>query len=203
MKVIGICGGSGSGKGTLAAMLVEAGFLHIDADSVYHDLTSADGPCLREMADAFGNEIISADGALDRGVLSSIVFSYEGKEKLPLLNSITHRYVLEEIRRRIALAEGEYIAAIVDAPLLFESGFNKECDLIVSVVAPKDVRASRICERDEITEDVAQRRIDAQLDDEFLRLHSDIIITNDKDIASLRGEADKLINILKENDNGR
>ena len=199
MKVIGLCGGSGSGKGTLARMLAENGFLHIDADEVYHELTSSDGPCLREMADAFGTEIISDDGALDRRALSSIVFNKEGKEKLHLLNSIAHRYVLDEIRKRISLVEGAYTAAIVDAPLLFESGFNKECDLIVSVFAPREMRVSRIGARDGITEDAAKRRIDAQLSDEFLRLHSDIIIINDKDIASLRDEAEKLINTLKEN----
>ena len=199
MKIIGLCGGSGSGKGTLADMLSAAGFLHVDADAVYHEITSNDTPCLRAMAEAFGENIISPSGSLDRRALSAIVFAEGGKEKLLLLNSITHRYVLEEIRHRISMAEGDYIGAGVDAPLLFESGFDAECDLIVSVIAPKDVRISRISERDGITTDEAQRRIASQLDDEFLRLHSDIIITNDKDTAALYEQARELIHRLKEN----
>lgn len=199
MKIIGLCGGSGSGKGTLSDMLSAAGFLHVDADAVYHEITSNDTPCLRAMAEAFGENIISPSGSLDRRALSAIVFAEGGKEKLLLLNSITHRYVLEEIRHRISMAEGDYIGAVVDAPLLFESGFDAECDLIVSVIAPQDIRISRISERDGITTDEAQRRIASQLDDEFLRLHSDIIITNDKDTAALYEQARELINRLKEN----
>ena len=202
MKVIGLCGGSGSGKGTLAAMLSAGGFLHIDADAVYHEITSGDSPCLRAMTEAFGRDIISPSGALDRRALASVVFADGAKEKLSLLNSISHRYVLDEIRQRIASAEGKYIGAIVDAPLLFESGFNTECDIIISVIAPRDVRISRISERDGISKEAAQRRINAQLDDEFLRLHSDIIITNDKDTAALYEQAQELINRLKENENG-
>lgn len=197
MKVIGLCGGSGSGKGTLAAMLSEGGFLHIDADAVYHEITSGDSPCLRAMTEAFGRDIISPSGALDRRALASVVFADGAKEKLSLLNSISHRYVLEEIRKRIIAAEGKYHGAIVDAPLLFESGFNTECDFIVSVIAPKELRISRISERDGIDRDAAERRINAQLDDEFLRLHSDIIITNDKDTAALYEQAQDLINRLK------
>ena len=202
MKVIGLCGGSGSGKGTLAAMLSEGGFLHIDADAVYHEITSCDSPCLRAMTEAFGRDIISPSGALDRRALASVVFADGAKEKLSLLNTISHRYVLDEIRQRIVSAEGKYIGAIVDAPLLFESGFNTECDIIISVIAPRDVRISRISERDGISKEAAQRRINAQLDDEFLRLHSDIIITNDKDTAALYEQAQALINRLKEKENG-
>ena len=202
MKVIGLCGGSGSGKGTLAAMLSEGGFLHIDADAVYHEITSGDSPCLRAMTEAFGRDIISPSGALDRRALASVVFADGAKEKLSLLNTISHRYVLDEIRQRIVSAEGKYIGAIVDAPLLFESGFNTECDIIISVIAPRDVRISRISERDGISKEAAQRRINAQLDDEFLRLHSDIIITNDKDTAALYEQAQALINRLKEKENG-
>ena len=197
MKVIGLCGGSGSGKGTLAAMLSDGGFLHIDADAVYHEITSGDSPCLRAMTEAFGRDIISPSGALDRRALASVVFADGAKEKLSLLNTISHRYVLDEIRQRIVSAEGKYIGAIVDAPLLFESGFNTECDFIVSVIAPRELRISRISERDGIDRDAAERRINAQLDDEFLRLHSDIIITNDKDTAALYEQAQELINRLK------
>ena len=194
MTVIGLCGGSGSGKGTVASMLSDAGFLHIDADAVYHGLTSGDSPCLREISDTFGASVISADGALDRRALASIVFADDAGDKLALLNSISHRYVLREIRKKIAENENACPAVIVDAPLLFESRFNVECDLIVSVIAPRDIRIKRITERDGLTVSEAERRIDSQLDDEFLIAHSDIIINNFGDVSEL---ADQVENVIK------
>ena len=158
MKIIGLCGGSGSGKGEVARMLREAGCLHLDADAIYHGFISGDSDCLRELADEFGKEIIAPNGALDRKKLAAIVFADGAEEKRQRLNTISHRYVLDEIRRRIADAENEYTVAVVDAPLLFESGFNAECDAIISVIAPRDARIARIVERDGLTSEQAARR---------------------------------------------
>ena len=197
MKVIGLCGGSGSGKGTVAAMLSDMGALHIDADAVYHELTSGDSPCLREIANSFGSSVISADGALDRRALAAMVFADGADGKLALLNSISHRYVLEEIRAIISKNANDYFAAVVDAPLLFESRFNEECDLIVSVIAPRDVRIARITERDGLAVSEAERRIDSQLDDAFLVAHSDIVINNVGGIGELSEQVKNIFNKIK------
>ena len=198
MKIIGLCGGSGSGKGEVARMLREAGCLHLDADAIYHSFISGDSDCLRELADEFGKEIIAPNGALDRKKLAAIVFADGAEEKRQRLNTISHRYVLEEIRRRIADAENEYTVAVVDAPLLFESGFNAECDAIISVIAPRDARIARIVERDGLTSEQAARRIDAQLDEEFLRSHSNFTIENKHDLSALALKVEKIIEIIKE-----
>lgn len=198
MKIIGLCGGSGSGKGEVARMLREEGCLHLDADAIYHGFISGDSDCLRELADEFGKEIIAPKGALDRKKLAAIVFADGAEEKRQRLNTISHRYVLDEIRRRIADAENEYTVAVVDAPLLFESGFNAECDAIISVIAPRDARIARIVERDGLTSEQAARRIDAQLDEEFLRSHSNFTIENNNDLDALALKVEKIIEIIKE-----
>jgi dephospho-CoA kinase len=198
VKIIGLCGGSGSGKGEVARMLREAGCLHLDADAIYHGFISGDSDCLRELADEFGKEIIAPNGALDRKKLAAIVFADGAEEKRQRLNTISHRYVLDEIRRRIADAKNEYTVAVVDAPLLFESGFNAECDAIISVIAPRDARIARIVERDGLTSEQAARRIDAQLDEEFLRSHSNFIIENKHDLSALALKVEKIIEIIKE-----
>ena len=198
MKIIGLCGGSGSGKGEVARMLREAGCLHLDADAIYHGFISGDSDCLRELADEFGKEIIAPNGALDRKKLAAIVFADGAEEKRQRLNTISHRYVLDERRRRIADAENEYTVAVVDAPLLFESGFNAECDAIISVIAPRDARIARIVERDGLTSEQAARRIDAQLDEEFLRSHSNFTRENNNDLDALALKVEKIIEIIKE-----
>ena len=198
MKIIGLCGGSGSGKGEVARMLREAGCLHLDADAIYHGFISGDSDCLRELADEFGKEIIAPNGALDRKKLAAIVFADGAEEKRQRLNTISHRYVLDEIRRRIADAENEYTWAVVDAPLRLESGFNAECDAIISVIAPRDARIARIVERDGLTFEQAARRIDAQLDEEFLRSHSNFTIENNNDLDALALKVEKIIEIIKE-----
>ena len=193
MKIIGLCGGSGSGKGTVASLFAERGVLHIDTDRVYHRLTSGKSPCLDELCGLFGEGILSADGALDRRALSEIVFSERGSEARAMLNSISHRHVLAEVRRIIKDAEGKYPAVIVDAPLLFESGFDEECDLVVAVTAKREHRIQRIISRDNITLEAAERRIEAQIGDSELILRADFVITNDTDVESLKGAVDEIL----------
>lgn len=197
MKTIGLCGGSGSGKGTVAACFASHGMPSIDADAVYHDITSHDSPCLRAIAARFGSEVIR-DGGLDRVALRNIVFSGDDAQaKNRELCSITHRYVLDVIRERI----GEYArsgtaAVLVDAPMLFESGFNAECDLVIGVVSDENLRIARIMLRDGLRFDEAQRRIRAQLSDASLRHRCDIIIENNADIEALSRRVNEVSKVL-------
>lgn len=193
MKVIGLCGGSGSGKGTVASLFAEHGFLHIDADEVYHRLTSRKTPCLDELIREFGDGIITAEGALDRRALAEIVFSGQNVNARERLNAISHAHVLREIRRIIKDADGKYSAVLVDAPLLFESGFDAECDLVVAVVVPREERIRRIIARDNITKEAAASRIDAQISDSELTSRADFVIKNDSDIDNLKSAVHDLI----------
>lgn len=195
MKVVGLCGGSGSGKGVVAELLSEYGFAHIDTDKIYHELTDKSSPCLDELTFAFGKEIINEKGGLDRTSLAERVFNSPNKDELrKTLNRIAHRHVLDSVRELLPRLKAEgFAAAIVDAPLLFESGFDKECDLILAVVAPREVRMKRICERDGITPDAAERRIASQLSDEFLISHSDFCLTNGSSLTELRSSCESIV----------
>jgi dephospho-CoA kinase len=192
VKIIGLAGGSGSGKGTVSFFLADYGILPIDTDKIYHELISGDSECTRELSVTFGDSIISVDGSVDRRKLSGIVFS--DKSKLEMLNKITHFHVLNEVRARITKAKEQgYAAVIVDAPLLFESGFYKECDFMISVIADTETRIKRICSRDAIDTEQAKIRIIAQLSDTYLIENSDYVITNNGDLDDLKCAAEKII----------
>ena len=188
MKVIGLCGGSGSGKGTVSSIFWENKIPAVDTDAVYREMTQTDSPCLRALALEFADVIISEDGSLNRKALAELVFSGEGNEKrLKRLNEITHKYILDETRARLEQFRAEgFLAAIVDAPVLFESGFDEECDLIVCVIADRDIRLSRIIERDNIDVAAATRRIDSQISNEELISRSDFVIYNNSDLNTLK-----------------
>ena len=195
MKVIGLCGGSGSGKGTVAKFFLDYGIPSIDTDAVYHGLTSKKTPCIEALAAEFGSEILNSDGSLNRRSLSKIVFRGDGSSvKREALNRISHKFVLDETRRMLREYESEGIrAAIVDAPLLFESGFNEECDLIISVIAEKNIRVARIVSRDGISESDAILRIEAQKSDQYLTERSDYVIENPKSFADVKRAVDEIV----------
>ena len=200
--VIGLCGGSGSGKGAVSFELTKYNALHIDTDNLYHNMTSAPSECLRELVLNFGEGILSDGGSLNRRALSDIVFSgNDSREKLKALNQITHKHILNKVREIISDENNkEYSFFIVDAPLLFESGFDKECDLIIAVVCDKETRIQRIIERDKISYERAKGRIDSQIDDEELKNKADIVIENTGSIDSLREKIKLLVNnyLIKE-----
>ena len=143
MKIIGLCGGSGSGKSVVGAEFQKRGFIVIDTDKVYRNLTENKSHCLDALVCEFGGEILTPFGTLDRAKLRDVVFS--DKEKLSLLNEITHKFILAEVRDIISKSVSLGVrGAVVDAPLLYESGFDKECHIVVAVTASRDLRISRI-----------------------------------------------------------
>ena len=187
MKLIGLCGGSGSGKGRACSYFAELGIPSIDTDAVYHELTSRPSPCIDALAEAFGSSILKEDGSLNRIKLANLVFADGNDNKRKLLGKITHKFILE---RTDEIASSFFnngaCAVIVDAPLLFESGYNKKCDIVICVIADKDKRISRIVSRDGITKERAIARISKQADDDFLVRNSDFTIENNGDESELR-----------------
>jgi len=198
LKVLGLCGGSGSGKGAVSISFQRYGVPSIDADKVYRDITSCRSECTVELAREFGDAVLQDGGALNRAALRSIVFSGD-RMRLSRLNEISHKYILLEARKRIKEYEksgAKYV--IFDAPLLFESGFNTECDFVIAVIADPNIRIRRIVFRDGLTVDEAKARISAQLSDEYLRGHADFIIENNSDIEALNAAVDEIYKQLTE-----
>ena len=178
VKIIGLCGGSGSGKTTAAVVMESLGAAIIDTDRVYREICVPGSDCLDKLRETFGAGIIRHDGTLDRGALGAIVFA--NTEARLKLNLITHKYIREETLLRIARFSAEgFDAVVVDAPLLFEAEFDKLCDVTVGIVSNEDIRLGRIMARDGISYEAARSRIASQISDDELRVRCDYIIEND------------------------
>ena len=194
MKIIGLCGGSGSGKGAVSKIFLEYCIPSIDTDALYHDITSKKSACVDELVSVFGDDILDSNGGVNRRILSQIVFAKKSADKLNILNQISHRHILNKTREIINDYDREGIGAvIVDAPLLFESGFDSECDFTVAVVADRDLRLKRIVKRDGITNEAAARRIDAQMPDDVLIEKCDFVIENNGDVQSLYAKVNAVV----------
>ncbi len=194
MLIIGITGPSGSGKGAASSYLYSKGAKIIDADAVYHSLITPPSPCIDELVSAFGKGILLEDGGIDRKSLSKLVFGDENKEKLSLLNKITHKYVIERINETLADYESAgAVACVIDAPLLIEAGIHKDCGVTVAVLANKDTRIERIMQRDGIDRSAAEIRVNSQKPDEFYKDNSHETVYNDGDLASLAQNIESIL----------
>lgn len=177
MKIIGITGLTGSGKGTVSQKLAEYGCYHIDADKIAHDVINFNETVKKKLKNRFGEDIIDNGGKVVRFLLAQKAFA--DKESTEALNAITHPAVTEKIKEIIAEKEsGNCKAVIIDAIALFESGEDKLCDFTVAVVAPKEIRLERIMSRDGITEEKALERMNAQKDESFFTGRADFILWN-------------------------
>ncbi len=198
IKIIGITGPSGAGKSYLSSVLKHKGLPIIDADRVYHSLLTKDSDCTRALVGEFGAEILDRQSsAPDTKKLGAIVFSSE--EKLKRLNSLVLGFVIVKIKEMIAEFDRQGSSAvIVDAPTLIESGFSKECDVVVSVLSTKDKRIERITLRDGISYEKALMRVSAQKDDEFYKSNSHFVLFNDCDRDTFECQINELFeNIFK------
>lgn len=192
MRIIGLCGGSGSGKGVVSDMFKKFNIPSIDTDEVYREITSYDSECMRALVSEFGRSVQNADGSLNRLKMRELVFSGNNSESNRMrLNEITHAFVWSETEKRIEKYSLEgYRAVILDVPLMFESGFDKKCDVLIAVLADDTIRVARIIARDGITEEQAKARISSQLESSRLKEMVDYVIDNDGDLESLRVKVD-------------
>ena len=192
MLVIGLTGPTGAGKGAVASIFARYGIPVINADCVYHELITPPSSCLQELVEEFGKQILLADGRLDRRALGGIVFSDPAaREKL---NSITHRYVMEEVQGQMERFRREGVrVAVFDAPQLFEAGAHRACGAVISVLADRGLRLERIIARDGLTAEAAMRRILAQKSDEFFKTHSDYIVENNGSLESLAPQVHRIL----------
>lgn len=179
--IIGLTGGSGTGKSTVTEMFLNSGYVVIDPDKIYAEVIAPRGECIGEIENVFGKDYILPDGNLDRRKMSALVFS--DKEKLDILNKITHKYVIERMNDKIK-NEGEK-DVVIDAPLLFTAGLYKMCDRIVCVVSDEKKRIDRITARDGIDERNALARIKAQMSNQEYIERSDYVIENNGSLDEL------------------
>mgnify|MGYP006345806195 CR=1 FL=1 len=190
-KIIGLTGGIGSGKTTIANYFRNANIPVYIADDEARKITQ-----LPEIIDQirikFG-EAIFDDSILNREKLSKIVFN--DPEKLQLLNSIIHPAVRKHFQDWV-LNHKNAPFVIYEAAILFESGSYKNCDSIITVTAPLESRIQRVIQRDNTSRDQVLARINAQWNDDQRIAKSDFVIEN-IDLKSAKLEVDKILKILK------
>lgn len=197
MLIIGITGPSGAGKGAVSAYLANKyGFRIIDADKVYHGIISRPSDCVRELSSTFGDDILNEMGGIDRKKLSYKVFGDENRDKLLLLNKITHKFVVAEIEKTVRdYSENGVTVCVIDAPLLIEAGVNKMCDFSIAVISDKSIRAERIAKRDGIDLEAALLRINSQKPNEYYEKNCDCLLQNDLDMESLEKSVDNCLRV--------
>jgi len=180
--VVGLTGGIGSGKSTVAGLLRQAGAVVIDADAIARLVVEPGRPALAQIVDRFGAEVLLADGRLDRPALAGVVFN--DPSALADLEAITHPRIGEEIATRFAAIQAEEAAApgvrrvvVLDHPLLVESGMAAGLDVVVVVEAPIEARVARLVQRG-LDEADARARIAVQTDDASRRSAATHLIDN-------------------------
>lgn len=194
--VLGLTGQTGAGKSTLCQYLQQQGCSIINADQVARDVVEKGSDCIADVILEFGIEYLNMDGSLNRRKLAESVFT--DKAKLKKLNDIMFPYIIRDIQEKIQLKkEAEEGVIVLDAPTLFESGCDKFCDKVVSVIATQEMRCKRIIDRDGLTEEEAMHRITAQHSDEFYVERSWSVVQNNGDMEELKMQADNLLSRLE------
>ncbi|ETT64878.1 dephospho-CoA kinase [Paenibacillus odorifer] len=181
--IIGLTGGIASGKSTVSALLVNKGARLVDADVIAREVMLPGHEVLAAAAKQFGKEILFPDGTLNRAKLGEIVF--QDPVALQTLNNLTHPAIRQEIKKRMYSMEQEEPKRliIVDIPLLFESGLETLFHEIVVVYVPREVQIARLMERNRLSLEEAEARLNAQMDIEQKRNKADYIIDNSGDLA--------------------
>lgn len=183
MYVFGICGRSGSGKSTVCRFLQNRGFYWLDTDKTCREVYDKSAACVEELRHRFGDEILS-DGKINRKALAKAAFASEENSKA--LNEISHRYIIEEMHKEMEKAQESGIRyLLLDAPLLFEAGLEKECDATVAVVASGILSECRLKARDGIDAATVKKRLAAQKSASFLAENCDAVILNKSDLKAL------------------
>lgn len=196
MIIVGLTGQSGAGKTTVCDTFEKSGFAIINADIVAREVMSKRSKCLEETVNVFG-DILLEDGTLDRKKLAGIVFS--DSDKLSIYENIIFPYIISSIKEKIDMYKKEmYNYILLDAPTLFESKADGLCDIIVSVIADRDIRLNRILKRDSITLHEAESRLNSQKNDDFYTGKSDYVIKNNGSLSELENNTMDVVNSIKE-----
>ncbi len=190
MLLVGLTGGIGAGKSTVAQLLRERGAVVVDADEAGRTVVEPGKPALAALAEHFGDGILQPDGSLNRAALADLAFADD--ESTAVLNGITWPAMRDEIQRQVDAAPADSVV-VCDAAILLESDFARQFmrDVVIVVEAPMDARIDRLVARGLRPEDAA-RRLAAQMSDEERRKYATHVIDNGGSPADLVPQVDSL-----------
>ena len=187
--VVGLTGGIASGKSAVSAMLAARGALIIDADKVGHEAYAPGSDCYREVVEAFGADIVGADGQIDRKALGAKVFGAPDQRKR--LEHIVWPWMRSTMERRLAALRDEGVPAVVlEAAVLLEAGWTPLVDEVWVVLASPEIARQRVVQRNGLTPEQADQRIAAQLTNAERATKADLVIENNGTLDELRERVD-------------
>jgi dephospho-CoA kinase len=190
MILVGLTGGLGAGKSTVAAMLAERGAIVVDADDLARQALEPGTRAFQQVCDLFGDEVVTPSGELDREALAARVFGDQDARRA--LESITHPEVFRMLAETVEAHRGTDHVVVFDAPLIIETGFHEACDVVVVVSAKTEHQIERVARSRGMAEDQARARIAAQIPVEQREALADVVIRNDGDLASLERQVEAL-----------
>ncbi|UQZ35947.1 dephospho-CoA kinase [Paenibacillus sp. PK3_47] len=181
--IMGLTGGIASGKSTVSALFAGKGARLVDADVIAREVMLPGHPVLAAAVQAFGSGILQGDGTLDRARLGEIVFRDPGARQK--LNDLTHPAIRKEIKDQMYTWESQNPQGlvIVDIPLLYESQLESLFERVTVVYVPREVQLTRLMERNGLSREQAEGRLNAQMDIEEKRSRADYVIDNSGDLA--------------------
>jgi len=197
MLKVGLTGSIAVGKSFVLGVLKELGCHVLDADEVAREVVKPGTAGLRAVVEAFGDEILRADGTLDRSKLGSIVFTDENKRRQ--INSILHPFIItaqDEELRRLEREDPQGIA-VVDAALMIESGAYKRFDKLIVVHCDPEIQLQRLMKRDKLSREDAERRINSQMPQEEKKRYADFLIDTSGPFESTRQQVELAFHELK------
>ncbi|RUM49528.1 MAG: dephospho-CoA kinase [Marinomonas sp.] len=191
--IIGLTGGIGSGKTTVAKLFNKLGVESVDVDDIAREVVAPGENCLQEIVQAFGSDILTEDGSLDRAGLRQIVFADPALRKK--LESITHPAIKARLKQKLASCESKIVLLV--HPLLFETGQNNECKFTIAISIPKQIQIERVMRRDNNSEQQVMRIMDTQLTNQERIERADFILENTSNNADLSVKVLQLHNKLQ------
>ncbi|MDO4562618.1 MAG: dephospho-CoA kinase [Clostridia bacterium] len=191
--ILGVTGGSGSGKSQVCSLFSSMGAQIVDADAIAHSITDRDD-VHGELRVEFGSGIFNPDGTLNRRALGKIVFSDE--KELHILNMITHYRIREAIETAVRESCSNFV--VIDAALLVEAKLDTLCTFVIAVVSPRAMRLQRIMERDHIPYDDALARINSQKHDCEYAAQSDFVIINNGGVEELNRRVIEIFQTIRD-----
>ena len=191
MKVIGLTGGIGSGKSTVSQFLAELGAVTLDADEVGHEAFKPDTEIWREVVAAFGRQVLTPDGNIDRKKLGEMVFG--NAESLSRLNQIMHPRMYDMVKAQLEEYRQQGMSVVVlEAPLLLEAGWTSLVDEVWVTIASESTVLRRLQEQKALSDEQVLARIRSQLSSEERGKHAKVVINTDCDLDELKSKVKEL-----------